>query len=57
MTVALADEITRRTENHEELFIPQYEEVFKNVIARYEADAHKYGVESYWYKKKRMEQE
>ena len=57
LTVALADEITRRTENHEELFIPQYEEVFKNVIARYEADAHKYGVESYWYKKKRMEQE
>ena len=56
MTAALADEIIRRAENHEELFIPQYEEVFKGVIARYEADAHKYGVESYWYKKKRLEQ-
>ena len=51
MTAALAEEIIRRAENHEELFIPQYEEVFKGVIARYEADAHKYGVESYWYKK------
>ena len=48
MTAALAAEIIRRAEIHEELFIPQYEEVFKE-------DAHKYGVESYWYKKKRME--
>ncbi len=54
-TAALAGEIIRRAENHEELFIPQYEEVFKGVIARYESDAHKYGVESYWYKKKRLE--
>ena len=52
MTAALADEIIRRSENHEELFIPQYEEVFKGVIARYEADAHRFGVESYWYKRK-----
>ena len=57
MTALLADEIIRRAENHEELFIPQYEEVFRGVIARYEADAHKYGVDSYWYKKKRMERE
>lgn len=56
LTAALADEIIRRAEDHEELFIPQYEEVFKGVIARYEADAHKYGVESYWYKRKRLEQ-
>lgn len=55
MTMELADEIIRRATRHEELFIPQYEEVFKSVIARYEADAHKYGVESYWYKKKRLE--
>lgn len=52
LTAALADEIIRRAEDHEELFIPQYEEVFKGVIARYEADAHKFGVESYEYKKK-----
>ena len=55
LTATLADEIICRAENHEELFIPLYEEVFKDVIARYEADAHKYGVESYWYKKKRLE--
>lgn len=55
-TAALAAEIIRRAENQEELFIPQYEEVFKGVIARYEADAHKYGVESFWFKKKRLEQ-
>ena len=56
LTAALADEIIHRAENHEELYIPQYEEVFKGVIARYESDAHKYGVESYWYKKKRLQQ-
>lgn len=55
LTEALAEEIIHRAENQEELFIPQYEEVFKGVISRYEADAHKYGVESYWYKKKRLE--
>ena len=50
-TAALAEEIVEKAMCHEELFIPQYEEVFKSVIARYESDAHKYGVESYWYKK------
>ena len=55
MTAALADEIIARAERHERLFIPQYDEVFKGVIARYEADAHKFGVESYWYKQKRLE--
>lgn len=56
LTGALAEEIICRATRHEEVFIPQYEEVFKGVIARYETDAHKYGVESYWYKKKRLEQ-
>lgn len=51
LTAALAEEIIARAERHERLFIPQYEEVFKGVISRYEADAHKFGVESYWYKK------
>jgi len=55
LTAALADEIIRRSVQHEELFIPQYEDVFKGVIARYEADAHQFGVDSYWYKKKRMQ--
>ena len=56
LTAALAEEIICRADKHEELFIPQYEEVYKGVIARYEANAHKYGVESYWYKKKRLEE-
>lgn len=51
-TATLAAEIIEKAKCHEELFIPQYEEVFKGVIARYEANAHQYGVESYWYKKK-----
>lgn len=50
-TAALAEVIVQKAQLHEELYIPQYEEVFKYVIKRYEADAHKYGVESYWYKK------
>ena len=57
MTAVLADEIIRRAGNHEELFIPQYETVFKDVIARYDADAHKFGVDSFWFKKKRLELE
>lgn len=50
-TAVLAEEIIERAFRHEELFIPQYEEVFKDVMARYEADAHQFGVDSYWYKK------
>jgi short-subunit dehydrogenase len=56
LTTVMAEEVINRAEQSEELFIPKYEEVFKSVITRYEADAHKYGVESFWYKKKRLEQ-
>ena len=55
MTAPLADEIICRAECHEELFIPQYDEVFRDVIARYSANAHQCGVTSYWYKKKGRE--
>lgn len=51
LTKDLAAEIVERTKKRELLFIPQYEEVFKGVIERYHADAHRFGVESYWYKK------
>ena len=57
MTAELAREIIRRAESHEELYIPQYEEIFKKVIDRYDADAHGFGVESFWYKQKRLNQE
>jgi short-subunit dehydrogenase len=56
LTATLAEEIIFRAGRHEELFIPQYEDVFKGVLARYEADAHQFGVDSYWYKKKRLEE-
>lgn len=50
-TADLAAEIIERAMRHEDLFIPQYEDVFKEVIARYEKSAHQFGVESYRYKK------
>ena len=55
-TLSLAEEIIMRAEQKETLFIPQYDEVFKQVIDRYQTDAHKYGIESYWYKQKRVKE-
>ena len=52
-----AKKIIRLANNHETLFIPQYNEVFKQVIERYHADVHAFGVESYYYKKARKNQE
>lgn len=52
MTAELATEIIRRSEAHERLFIPQYEDIYKSVITRYTNDSHQFGIESYWYKKK-----
>lgn len=49
-TEGLAAEIIQRMQARETLFIPQYEEVFKRVLARYHDDAHQYGVDSYNYK-------
>ena len=37
-TETLAKEIIEHLEVKEDLFIPQYEEIFKNVLARYQAD-------------------
>ena len=51
LTASLAKEIIVRSKKKEELFIPQYDEVFKGVLERYHSDPHKYGIESYWYKK------
>lgn len=51
-TMAVADEILDRMFAKESLYIPQYDEVFKNVLARYHADPVKYGLESYDYKVK-----
>lgn len=50
-TEELARKITEKLLSGEELFIPQYEEIYKGVIARYQADPHEYGLHSYEYKR------
>lgn len=52
LTSALADEILMHLENGDDLFIPQYEEVYKTVLARYNADFREEGRHSYDYKLK-----
>ncbi len=54
LTADMANEIIERSIRKETLFIPQYEDVFKNVLKRYNDDPHKFGVESYMYKMERM---
>lgn len=54
LTIDLASEIIRKTMQREQLFIPEYDSIFKNVIDRYHADAHQFGVDSYLYKQKRI---
>lgn len=49
-TSALARDIIRHLENKNDLFIPQYEEVFKEVLERYHTDFRKEGSHSYDYK-------
>lgn len=49
-TTVLANEIIARLEKQDDLFIPQYEEVFKQVLARYQADFREEGRHSYEYK-------
>lgn len=49
---ALAEEICGHMMLRETLFIPQYDEIFKDVIECYQTDAYAYGRHSYEYKKK-----
>ncbi len=51
LTGPLADEILEHLFGRDTRFIPQYEETFKGVIERYQADPHEYGLHSYNYKK------
>lgn len=51
LTEALAHEVVTRMLQHEELFIPEYDEIYKGVLARYHNDPHAYGLHSYQYKK------
>lgn len=50
LTTPLAEEIVSHVENKDDLFIPQYEEIFKNVLARYQEDFRAEGIHSYEYK-------
>ena len=47
----LAQEIIQHLEAKDDVFIPKYEEVFKEVLARYHEDFRKEGLHSYEYKK------
>lgn len=46
LAIEIVDHLFRKTE----LFIPDYEKTFKNVIERYKSDENKFGCESYEYK-------
>jgi len=52
--LALIEELTKEIVghlfDHDTLFIPKYEEVYKGVIERYQKDPHEYGIHSYKYK-------
>ena len=50
MTAGLAGEIVSRMLDRETLYIPAYEETYKGVIERYQADPEAFGVSSWNYK-------
>lgn len=50
LTRPLAEEIISKMETKEDLFIPKYDEVFREVLDRYHADFRKEGLHSYDYK-------
>ena len=50
VTASLATEIIEHVEKKDDLFIPKYEEVFKDVLARYHRDFRAEGRHSYDYK-------
>lgn len=52
LTEPLAKEIIEHMENKDDLFIPHFEEVFRNVLERYHEDFRKEGLHSYDYKLK-----
>ena len=50
LTYILTNEIIKQLESKSDLFIPQYEEVFRNVLERYHKDFRAEGCHSYDYK-------
>lgn len=51
ITGSLASEIISHLKAKDDLFIPQYDEIFKHVLERYQADYREEGRHSYEYKK------
>lgn len=49
-TINLAEQIIEHLYNRDELFIPEYNEIYQNVLDRYHTDPHEYGLHSYVYK-------
>ena len=49
-TIVLANDIVAHLEAKDDLFIPQYEEIFRHVLARYQRDFREEGRHSYEYK-------
>ncbi len=49
-TIPIAREIIKRMYEKEDLWIPQYEDIFKEVLERYHEDFRKEGIHSYEYK-------
>lgn len=50
VTKDLACEIIKHMNERELIFIPKYQEIFKDVVTRYNNDPHSFGLESYDYK-------
>ncbi len=50
-TMDLARNIIKKIRKSEELYIPQYAEIFADVLKRYHSDPHAFGMSSYQYKK------
>ncbi len=50
-TMSLANQIIDQLLDSRTLFIPEYDEIYRGVIERYNRDAHEYGLYSYQYKK------
>lgn len=50
LTIGLAQEIIDKMYIREELFIPDFEKIYKRVLGQYNKDAHEFGLQSYRYK-------
>lgn len=53
-TKKFAQQIIIKSKKREMLFIPQYDEIYKNVIKRNNEDPHLFGIQSYKYKQDRI---